>query len=135
MRACMNELIWPSPFTKTRGGRGLDQAAQLVGLGPAKSRASGNVSWVNDADRTLWGSPSLWGSLRSPPDQVVLAGVERTMQHLAFAGMGHLSKPLPEPVTSLTTASADDANGVPSCSQPARSPHLHRALRQACGPQ
>lgn len=42
---------------------------------------------MNDVDKGALGQPPLWGSLPSPPDQVVLAGAERQMQHLTFAGM------------------------------------------------
>lgn len=43
MNACINEMIWSSPFINTRKGKSLDKAAQLVGPGPAHGRASENV--------------------------------------------------------------------------------------------
>lgn len=49
MNACINEMIWFSPFINTRKGKGGDMAAQLVGPGPAHGRASENVSGMTDA--------------------------------------------------------------------------------------
>lgn len=100
MNACINEVIWPSPFTKTREGKNLDKAAQLVGPGPAHGRVSGNVSCMNNTvilpDSGLWASPPLWDPF--PPYQTTCSwlgwrGPERDdISHLQ--GSGHLSKPL-----------------------------------------
>lgn len=69
--ARINEIIWPSPFMKTREGKILDRAAQRVGPGLVHGKASENVSWMNDTvalpDSGLWASSPLCSSF--PPYQ------------------------------------------------------------------